>query len=337
MGQELGERASSSLGMQRLQSRASSFDEQLWDELEAQARRRRSNEGGYPRGPASRNTPQNAASPFARQLERQGAPTLFGQPSRPILPMPQRPRALGDAASATVPEAMASPFSAAAHSMGSLAAQQGLLLAQATDAPVDAVQGPLYPGIQQSSRNVALVREHKTSATAGSMMQPSQDKHGSSTEMALDTPMNKDRPLTDGHNNSLGASAALLVGGGTGPAPQQPSEEPMGIHELAVLSKRPSRRSVPPHRLAEVMAALDAKGSSRPSSSSSTAPSDQDRSRLAPEGNAGCAGFPTAASEGAGGSQITLSRLMGVGPVSQSVPELAREASGSGTFCASFR
>ena len=66
MGQELDTRESS-LAMQCLQSRTSSFDQQLWDELEAQARRRRSTEGTFERGLVSREA-ANAASPFARQL-----------------------------------------------------------------------------------------------------------------------------------------------------------------------------------------------------------------------------------------------------------------------------
>ena len=314
--------------MQRLQSRTSSFDERLWDELEAQARRRRSNEGRFDRGPASRDIPYNAASPFARQLDKQGAPTLFGQPSRPDLPMPHRPSAVEQAAPPAVPETMASPFSAAAQPKGSLAAEQGVL-AQATDAHVDVGLGPLPSGNQQSSRGVASLKEEKVNATAGLEMQPPQGKHGNNPEMALDAPENVDRPSTH-HHSSLGAGAAFAARGKTGLKVEPPSEDPMGIAELAVCSERPKRMPVQPHRLAEVVAALDAKSSSRPSSFSTTAPSHQDQSSQAPERNAECAGFPKAVSEGGGGRQTTMSTLMGVGAVSQSVPELTHQAASSG-------
>lgn len=330
MGVELDARAAS-LGMQRSQSRASSFDEQLWDELEAQAWRRRSLESTFNHGLVSRDAPTSAASPFARQLAMQGAPTLFGQTSRPNRPLPQCPSALEQALSPlTEPKAMASPFSAAAGSRGPMTAQQGLL-AQATDARVDAGRRHNASESQLPSCNLAPISKQKVSNIAETMMQPTEGKHGNSMNMALHTPENKDRPTTR-DQDSRGSGAASDVRGKTGMVPDEPCAEPMGIDELASLCKRPRRRPLQPHRLAEVMAAIDAKGSSRLSSSSSTGPSAQDHSTLAAESDAGFAGFPKAVSESCEGSQITLGTLMGVAAVSQSVPELSLHAAKAGTF-----
>ena len=328
MGEELDERAGS-LVMQRPQSRGSSFDEQLWDELEAQARRRRSQEQTFDRGQESRDAPFSAASPFARQLAMQGTPTLFGQSGPPNLPMPRRPSALAQAPPPlTEPKGMASPFSA--DSRGSMTAQHGLL-AQATDAQVDARRNTHSACSQQPSRDAS---KQKVQSIAGPTMPPTLGKHGDSLDTALHTPENKDRRSNDSQD-SPGSGAASDVRSNTGTAPNEPCAEPMGIDELATLSKRPKRRPVQPHRLAEVMAALDAKGSSRPSSFSS-APSAQGHSTLAAEGEAGFAGFPKAVSEGCEGSQITMGALMGVGAVSQSVPELSHQASRAGAVALGF-
>ena len=248
----------------------------------------------------------NAASPFARQLAMQGAPTLFGQPSRPSPPLPQRPSALGQMAPPTVPDMMASPFSAGADSRGFVAAQQALL-AQATAASVDGRQGSVSSGKQQSSCNGASASPDTVNAAGEPMTQPPEDMHCKN-------------------------GAASSVSGKTGRPVDTPTQEPMGINELAVLSKRPKRQPVQQHRLAEVMAALDAKGSSRPNSFTGSALSARDHSSPAPQANASLAGFPKAVSDGCEGSQIAMSTLMGGKAVSQSVPELTQQGSDSGIF-----
>ena len=329
MGEELDTRGSS-LGTQCLQSRTSSFDQQLWDELEAQARRRRSNEGTFDRGLVSRDAAYNAASPFARQLAMQGAPTLFGQPSGPSLPLPQRPSALGQTPPPVVPDVMASPFAAGASSRGTLAAQQALL-AQAATAPGGVGQDLLPSGTQQTDCSGASARQHRVAATARPAVQRPQGKLGKTQEVALGNSEDDTRAHSR-QQGSLVTGAGSGSSGKTGPPEDPPYQEPMGINELAVLSKRPKRMPVQQHRLAEVMAALDAKSSSRPNSFSSSVPSNQDHSSPAPQGNAAFTGFPKAASEGCEGSQITMSTLMGVRAVSQSVPELTEQGSISGTF-----
>ncbi len=327
MGEELDTRASS-LGMQRLQSRASSFDEQLWDELEAQARRRRSTEGTIERGVASRDAAYNAASPFARQLATQGAPTLFGQPSRPSLPLPQRPSALGQTALPVVPDVTASPFSAGADSRKFLAAKQALL-AQAAAASGGVGQESLPSGAQQTDGNRASAKQHRVADTAGPVVQPSQGNQGKAQGVALGSSKNDTRAYRQQQGSPV-SGAVSVVSGKTGQPADTPHQEPMGINELAVLSKRPKRKPIQQHRLAEVMAALDAKGSSRPNSFTSTTPSNWDHSSPASQGSAALAGFPKAVSEGCEGSQISMNMLMDVRPLSQSVPELTQQSSNSG-------
>ena len=93
MGEEIGPRLNSwDIQMARAQSGTSSFDEQLWEELEAYARRRRSQEGtlGYPGDP--QGGPALTASPFAswRRWARRTCLVNVNSPACPCTPARRR-------------------------------------------------------------------------------------------------------------------------------------------------------------------------------------------------------------------------------------------------------
>jgi len=333
-----------SLEMHRVQSVASSFDEQLWEELEAQARRRRSNDSSV--GP----------SPFARQLATQGTPTLFGQPGlptsgqpgqqmptlfgqpgRPVALMPRRPSAFGQATPPAMSGNMTSPFAAAANSKRAVAAQQALL-SQAADAHAD--QRPAPQEFQRPSRKVGALPQQPSSVSALSSLQSLQNGH--SGLLVMDVPESRESPIT--HQGSSAAGLATLdsakpEAAGIAPAqsnkpqeaPEKPLQEAMIIDELAVLNKRPKRRPVQHHRLAEMMAALDAKDTTLHNSSGGSELSKQEHDGLLSKISTDPARvLAKAVSEGCTGGELALSTFLDVKSISQSVPELPPQASTSG-------
>ena len=202
MGEEFASGRNASLEMHRVQSVASSFDEPLWEELEAQARRRRSNDSSI--GP----------SPFARQLAAQGTPTVFGQPGQqmptlfrqpgqPVPPMPRRPSAFRQATSPAATENMTSPFAAAANSKRAVAAQQALL-SQAADAHAD--QRPALQDIQRPSPKIGALPQQPSSASALSSLQSLQNGH--SGLLVMDVPESRESPIT--YQGSSAAGLATL-------------------------------------------------------------------------------------------------------------------------------
>ena len=204
------------LEMHRVQSVASSFDEQLWEELEAQARRRRSNDSSV--GP----------SPFARQLATQGTPTLFGQPGRPVAPMPHRPSAFGQATPPAMSGTMTSPFAAAANSKRAVAAQQALL-SQAADAHAD--QRPALQDIQRPSPKIGALPQQPSSASALSSLQSLQNGH--SGLLVMDVPESRESPITYQGSSAAGLAtldSAKPEAAGVAPAqsnkPQEAPEKP---------------------------------------------------------------------------------------------------------------
>ena len=309
MGEEIGPRVNSwDMQMARAQSGTSSFDEQLWEELEAHARRRRSQEGtfGYPGDPQC--APALVASPFARQLTMQGTPTLFGQREQPGLPVrPSLPARSGRPAT-PAPEGMASPFAAAAQSRGAVPAQQALI-SQAADA--SASERP--PGPQAKP-----VTKHSAGALPESALKLLHNGHSSSPEQ-LHTPANKERPFPC-RSSSVGASPSTEAGEHGASSPE-PLQEAMDLDELALLNKRAKRRPVQQHKLAEMLAALDAKESSHHGSSAGSAHS-KDGGSTAAVNDAIAMAFRKSVSEDCGRDGPGMSVLMDVKSVSQSVPEL---------------
>lgn len=309
MGEEVGPRLNSwDTQMARAQSGTSSFDEQLWEELEAHARRRRSQEGtlGYPGDP--QGGPAVAASLFARQLATQGTPTVFGQREQPSLPMHPSMPARSARPAAPAPEGTPSPFAAAVQSMGAVAAQQALL-SQAPDA--SASEWP--PGPQAKP-----MTNQSASALPESALKLLHNDHSSSPE-ELHTPANKERPYPC-LSSSVGASPSKEAGE-HGAASPEPLQEAMGLDELALLNKRAKRRPVQQHKLAEMLAALEAKESYHHGSSAGSAHS-KDSGSIAAVNGASPVVVHTSASEDCRRDGPGMSVLMDVKSVSQSVPEL---------------
>ena len=277
-------------------SGASSFEEQLWAELDAHARRRRSTEGAHT--PAARPVPscpaaaQGAASPFAPQAAPQGAISFFSQ-----VP-PCQHSAPGRAGPMDTPSSTMPSLAAAAQQRASAPALPSATAA----APAVQADSPSYvvasakaepPGSMASP--FAAVAQHAASQAA--------------------VPAALSRPPA-GAERQKAATAA-----------------PMGLDELGRLNKRPKRRPLLQHKMTEMLAALDAKSQS----SSGSANNGQDKT---PEhcgallaAKPGAMGqFPKALSEECPAACPSLSNLLDVQSVSQSVPEQPPPAQSPGMF-----
>lgn len=290
--------------MYRAPSGASSFEEQLWAELDAHAKRRRSTEGALT--PAARPVPgcspaaQGAASPFAPQAAAQGAaPSYFGQAPPCQHSTPSR------AGPMDTPSSMTPSLAAAAQQRASAPALAGTTAA----APAVQVHFPSY-----------VVADAKAEPP-GSMASPfaAVAQHAAS-EAAV--PATLSRPPA-GAERQKAATAA-------------PVQAAMGLDELGRLNKRPKRRPVLQHKMTEMLAALDAKSQS----SSGSANNGQDRTPqhcgalLA--GKPGAVGrFPKALSEECPAACPSISNLLDVKSVSQSDPERPPPAQSPGMFSTS--
>ena len=283
-----------SLEMYRAPSGASSFEEQLWAELDAHARRRRSTEGTHT--PAHRPVPgcsaavQGAASPFATQAAAQGAPTWFGQ-----MP-PRQPSASDRAGPMGMPSSMMPSLAAAAQRRASAPALPGITAA----AP--AVQG------MSPSYGVADAKAEPP----GSMTSPfAAVAQRTASEAAV--PAVPSRPPAGAERQNAATAA--------------PMQAAMGLDELGRLNRRPKRKPVLQYKMTEMLAALDAKSqSSAHTSSSSSGKHGQDK--MAEHRGAllaakpGVVGrFPKALSEECPAACPSVSHLLDVKAVSQSVPE----------------
>lgn len=303
--------------MHHTQSGASSFDEQLWEELEAQARRRRSAEGTVAScGPEPRPGACMAASPFARQLAETGAPGLFGPQTSPL---PSRPSAPPASRPAGPPAALASPFAAGQHPF---MARPAVYAAGWGD-------GPAMTGLEGQARHTDHPLTVQLSSSSKHTLQHLQNGHAGRPGV-LPGSSHKSSPPTSRRSSAEGAQSA--AGRQLGTAASAPAQEAMGIDELAALSRRPKRRLVLQHNMAEMLAALDANG---PSSHNSSASSAQISGGFQGAAAATAAPFPKAVSEGANGGSLGMSALMDIKYASQSVPELPPQAPRPG-MCAAL-
>ena len=295
--EELGQDASSTVcskDMYRAQSGASSFDEQLWAELDAHARRRRSSEGVYM--PLPRPMPgcsagiQGAASPFTPQVAAQGAPTLFGQllPPRPCMP--------SRAGSTEMPSSLMPSLAAAAQQQADTRALPSIIVA----APAGQVTSPSYAAAKAKPE------------PPGSMASPfAAVVQHTASEAAVPAMLGKPPA---GLEQQKAATAA-------------PMQAALGLDELGRLNKRPKRRPLLQHKMTEMLAALDAKSqSSAHTYSSGSASSGRDKVPahrgvllVAKPGVVGQ--FPKALSEEFPAASPNISSLLDVKSVSQSVPE----------------
>ena len=301
--EEMGHDASPtrrSWDMYRAPSGASSFEEQLWAELDAHAKRRRSTEGAHT--PAARPVPgcnaaaQGAASPFAPQAAAQGAPSFFGQ-----VP-PCQHSAPGRAGPMDTPSSMMPGLAAAAQQRASAPALPS------TTAAILAVQ------VGSPSYGAA----HAKAEPPGSMASPfaAVAQHAASQAAVPAVPS---RPPT-GAERQTAVTAA-------------PKQAAMGLDELGRLNKRPKRRPVLQHKMTEMLAALDAKSQS----SSGSAHNGQDKT---PEhcgallaAKPGVMGrFPKALSEECPAACPSIDNLLDVKSVSQSDPERPPPAQSPGVF-----
>ena len=283
--------------MYRAPSGASSFEEQLWAELDAHARRRRSTEGAHT--PAARLVPgcsaaaQGAASPFAPQAVAQGAPTsVFGQ-----VP-PCQHSAPGWAGPIDTPSSMMPSLAAAAQ--------------QRASAPVLPSTTAAAPAVQADSPSY-VVADAKAEPP-GSMASPfaAVAQHAASQAAV---PAVLSRPPA-GAERQKAATAA-----------------PMGLDELGRLNKRPQRRPLLQHKMTEMLAALDAKSQS----SSSSANNGQDKTpehcgALLADKPGAMGRFPKALSEECPAACPSISNLLDVESVSQSDPEHPPPAQSPGMF-----
>ena len=297
--EEMGQNSSPtrrSWDMYRAPSGASSFEEQLWAELDAHARRRRSTEGAHT--PAARPVPgcpaaaQGAGSPFAAQAAAQGAPTLFSQVPACQHSAPDRAGPM-DAPSSMTP----SPAAAAQQGAGAPA-----LPSTAAAAPAGQADSPFYvvggakaepPGSMASP--FAAVAQHAASQAA--------------------VPAALSRPPA-GAERQKAATAA-----------------PMGLDELGRLSKRPKRRPVLQHKMTEMLAALDAKSQSSSGSANNGQDKTPEHCGALLAAKPGAAGqFPKALSEECPAACPSISGLLDVKSVSQSDPERPPPAQSPGMF-----
>ncbi len=255
----------------------------------------------------------------------------------PVAPMPHRPSAFGQATPPAMSGTMTSPFAAAANSKRAVAAQQALL-SQAADAHAD--QRPALQDIQRPSPKIGALPQQPSSASALSSLQSLQNGH--SGLLVMDVPESRESPITYQGSSAAGLAtldSAKPEAAGVAPAqsnkpqeaPEKPLQEAMTIDEVAALNKRPKRRPVQHHKLAEMMAALDAKDTTLHNSSVGRELREQEHDGLLSKISTDPARvLAKAVSEGCTGGELALSTFLDVKSISQSFTELPPQASTSG-------